>query len=327
MSKKLKIIWIDDNPELRKPESKNMAKRLGIIIDFKDVRNNDLNLCLINLLSKAQPDLILIDHKFDDSTTGIFRTGSTIAALIRDTWPNCPIICVTGINLDEIDSQKRSLYEEVIQFHNISRYDNTIISIAKSYRKISESKPKNVNDLLALLKAPNIEMLKLETILPSYLKDNFDDKGLSTNLSSWVRNMLMERPGFLYDKLWASTLLGIKIDSFHKVEETFKAARYKGIFSDDSKPRWWKASLLEILSKKVIEPGLSFEKGRLLNSIKKRDYSTCYVDNSDYPETVAFEDQTPGSKQYPMKLRNTMSHPAFSDMLFFEEIRLMKPKE
>lgn len=327
MSKKLKFLWIDDNPELREPESKNMEKRLGVNIDFKDVKTNDLDKCLVVMLNEKQPDLILIDHKFDDNKTGIFKTGSTIAALIRDTWPTCPIICVTGINIDEVDSQKRSLYEAVLQFHDISKYDDTILSIAKSFKKISEIQPQNVNELLELLKAPSVENQKLETILPNYLKENFADKGLSTNLSNWIRNILIERPGFLYDKLWTSTLLGIKEDSFHKVEEFFKSAKYKGLFADNSKPRWWKASILEILSKKVKQPGLSFEKGRSLNRIEKKDYSKCYVDDTDYPETVAFEDQTSFSKSYPMKLQNTVSHPAYSDMLFFEEIRLMKPKE
>jgi len=326
MNKKLKFVWIDDYPELREPESKNMEKRLGVNIDFKDVKNHDLNKCLEDLLKHQQPDLILIDHKFDDDKSGIFKTGSTIAALIRDNWPSCPIVCVTGVDIDEIDSQKRSLYEAVFQFHDISKFDDTILSIAKSFRKISYNPPRNIDDLLALLKPPQMEHQKLETILPNELKENFDDRGLSTNISNWVRNILMERPGFLYDKLWVSTLLGIKESSFHKVEKLFKPARYSGIFADNSKPRWWKASLFDILSKKIHKSGLSFEKGRELDLINKRDYSKCYVDGTDYPETVAFEDETPSSKRYPMKLQNTIPHPAYPDMLFFEEIRLMKSR-
>jgi hypothetical protein len=134
----------------------------------------------------------------------------------------------------------------------------------------------------------------------------------------------MVRPGFLYDRLWVATLIGIKESSFHKVEDTFKPAMYKGVFADSVEPRWWKASILEILSKEVAESGLSFEKGRKLDRIEKKDYSKCHEDGSDYPETVAFEDETPSSKRYAMKLQNTVAHPLYSDMLFFDEIRLYK---
>ena len=325
MSGKLKFYWIDDDPKLRTPESKNMEERLGVTIDYKDVKNNDLNACLQNILQSRQPDLILIDHKFDESKSLIFKTGSTVAALIRDTWPSCPIICITGVDIDEVDFQKRSLYEAIFQFHDISSHGETILSIAKSFKKINQIKPKNVDSLLALLKAPESDLQTIETILPNELKDNFKDKGLSKYLSDWVRNVLMERPGFLYDKLWVSTLLGIKVDSFFKIEALIKPAKFKGIFADESNPRWWKSIVLDILTEKVKKKGLSFEKGRELRGIVETDYSKCHVDNSDYPETVAYEDETQSSNKYAMKLQNTISHPLYSDLLFFDEIRLMKP--
>lgn len=326
MSKKLKFVWIDDNPE-RSPASSSMEQRLGVDIEFEDVKNNDLHEYLEALLRRKQPDLILIDHKFEMSDSGIFKTGSTIAALIRDTWPSCPIVCVTGVDIDEVDSQKRSLYEAVFEFHNISKFDSEIISIAESFRKINKANPLNVDAILDLLQVPEGDKQKLITILPNALKDNFIDRGLSTSISHWVRNTLIARPGFLYDKLWVSTLLGFEEASFEKVEKIFKKAKYTGIFAQDSDPRWWKSSILAILSNKVPERGLSYIKGRKLSGIIKDDYSKCHVNPFDTPETVAFEDETPSSKRYPMSLRNTIPHPAFSDMLFFEELRLMKPLE
>jgi hypothetical protein len=142
-----------------------MKKRLGVGMKYVDVKNNDLNTCLKEILDDKRPDLILIDHKFDDDSTGIYKTGSTVAALIRDTWSSCPIVCVTGIGIDQMDFQKKSLYEAVFQFHDISKHDSTILSIAKSFKKIAEAKPKTVNKLLTLLGAPDNEHQKLETIL------------------------------------------------------------------------------------------------------------------------------------------------------------------
>ncbi len=332
MSKKMKFIWIDDDPDSRKLESINMAKRLKVEIDYKDVKNNSLQNCIELLLkSHNPPELILIDHKFDEDRSQLFKTGSSVAAVIRDKWPLCPIICVTGVSINALSSLNKSLYEDIIPFHDISNYDETILSIANAYIKISETKHKNLNKLFELIQAPESEFGKMKTILPNVLKDDFRDKGFASNFSHWVRNTLMGRPGFLYDKLWISTLLGIKETSFHKVEPIFKSALYKGIFRLDSNPRWWKGSVLDLLTEKVKGNGLSFEKGRQLkygkNSITKKDYSQCYVNPTQIPETVAFEDDTPSSNRYPMSYKNTIPHPLYSDLLFFDQIRMMKSSE
>lgn len=137
----------------------------------------------------------------------------------------------------------------------------------------------------------------------------------------------MSRPGFLFDSLWIATLLGIKETSFHKVEKLFKSTLYTGIFSIESNPRWWKASVLAILSVKVKERGLSQEKGRKLDGIRRSDYSQCFVEPTEIPDTVAFEDETISSNRHPMSLKNTIPHPLYTDMLFFEQIRMMKPEE
>ena len=170
----------------------------------------------------------------------------------------------------------------------------------------------------------------MRLILPNELKDNYSDKGIATNISNWVRKTLMARPGFLYDELWVCTILGIKISGFKKVEPLFKPAKYKGIFALDSDPRWWKSQVLQILSEKVKIKGLPFEKGRLLsygkNKITKNDFSQSYSDNNEIPETVAFLDDT-SQERYPEALRNTIPHPYYSDMLFFDQIRKIKPIE
>jgi len=332
MIKKMKFIWIDDDPDSRKQESINMQKRLKVEMDYKDVKNNSLQSCIEQLIrGNIPPDLILIDHKFDEDRSQIFKTGSSVAAVIRDKWPLCPIICVTGVSINALSSLNKSLYEEVIPYHDISDYDETILSIAKAYIKISETRYKNLNKLFELLQAPETEYGKLKTILPNELKEDFRDKGFATNFSHWIRNTLIGRPGFLYDKLWLSTLLGIKEASFHKVENLFKPALYTGIFKLDSNPRWWKDSALTILSEKVTGMGLSYDKGRQLKYgktvITKKDYSHCYVDPTEIPETVAFEDDTQSSNRHPMSFKNTIPHPLYSDMLFFDQIRMMKSLE
>ncbi|GAH64337.1 unnamed protein product [marine sediment metagenome] len=135
----------------------------------------------------------------------------------------------------------------------------------------------------------------------------------------------MERPGFLYDRLWTATLLGLNENGFKKVEKLFTTAKYKGIFADESRERWWKSELIRILSKHVNVPGLPWEKGRSLPNITTRFYSKDYYSNfkEEYPETVAYTDET-SNKRAQMKLKYTVPHPKYDKLLFFEEIRIMK---
>ncbi len=335
---KLKFVWIDDDPDIREPEARNMERRLRVEIDYKDVMNNQIQKCIEELLKrKNQPDLVLIDHKLDYDGSRLFKTGSSVAALIRDRWPYCPVVCVTGGQIiDTLSSINRSLYEEVITFDNISSYDELILSITKGFKKISKTKYMNLNKVFELLQVPESEIEKLSLILPIELKDNYSDFGIATNLSYLVRKRLMKRPGFLYDKLWVATLLGIKESSFKKIEPLFKSAKYKGIFSLETDPRWWKASVLEILADKVKVNGLSFEKGRLLTygkaKITKRDFSQSFTNKSDTPETIALLDDSSTLDDEPVKWRpetfkNSIPHPYYPDMLFFDQIRKIKPKE
>ncbi|MFD0998182.1 hypothetical protein ACFQ21_02650 [Ohtaekwangia kribbensis] len=323
---KLKFIWIDDDPR-RRTSSDNLKKAANLSGEFIDVKSQDYEVEIKSLLKKAEPDLILIDHNLREISTGIFKKGSTFAAYIRETWPECPIVCITAEDISTVDSQKRSLYDAIFSISKISSHYSTIISIAKSFKKLRNKRPQNVMDILSLMKAPNEDRVRLMTILPQELKENFGDDSLFLNISHWIRNTFISRAGFVYDRLWIATILGLKENSFSKVEDLFAKAKYSGIFSDSSNEVWWKSEVLSILSDNVKEFGLPWEKGRLLPSISKKDYSQCYVTGEEYPETVAFIDETKGSKRAPMKLHQTISHPSYEDLLFFEEIRLMKPAE
>jgi hypothetical protein len=103
----------------------------------------------------------LIDHKLEDGNTGIFKTGSTAAAFIREQWPDCPIVCITGVDMHEVDSQQRSLYEELYPYNRISRHYETILSIAKAFKKIKTNRPSSLDEVLSLMKALGMSMIKL----------------------------------------------------------------------------------------------------------------------------------------------------------------------
>ncbi len=322
MSKKINFIWIDDDPS-RKISSDHLKENLKMSGHFIDVKG-DYTDTLKALFKKQEPDIILIDHNLKDISTGEFKKGSTFAAYIRETWPDCPIICITGEDIAKVDYQKRSLYEDIFSISKISKHYSTILSVAKSFRKLKENRPKNIDDLLILMKAPVEDHERLKTIIPQELKENFKDKSQLLNIAHWIRDIFLKRAGFVYDKLWIATTLGIKEGSFSKVEDKFSRAKYSGIFSDESNNVWWKSTALDLLTNQVKESGLPWENGRKLPGILKKDFSSCYASSEDFPETVAFIDETKDSKRAAMKLKYTESHPSFEDLLFFEEVRVMK---
>lgn len=321
MSKKLKFVWIDD--EDRSKDAQNLEKQLRIKCVFLNVEPKNVN--YLSAINETKPDLILIDHNLTDIGTGDIKKGSTIAALIREKHPRLAVACITGQQSDGMDSQQRLSYEAVFSLDEIKDHYQSMKSIASSFRKLNIGRPKTPDGLLKLLKAPEADIIKLKNILPKEIKENFSDHALFSNISHWIRKVLMERPGFLYDRLWASTLLGLNETGFKKVEKLFSAAKYKGLFCDESKERWWKSELLQILSKHVKSSSLPWEKGRNLPEVNSKNYSKDYYTDykEDFPETVAFVDETSDNRAQ-MKLKYTVPHPRYDKLLFFEEIRMMK---
>jgi CheY-like chemotaxis protein len=324
MTKKMKFIWIDDSPA-RKTTADNLEKNLGVSVKFWGVKGRNIEEELTEIQNQPQPDLILIDHKLEEVSSGIFKVGSTAATFLREKWPECPIVCITAADPKiDVDSQQRGAYEEIYTSHQISKHYKTVLSIAKSFKRLKENRPSSLEDILAEMKAPKDEHIRIRAIIPQEIKDNFEDKSLIVDISRWMRGVFLQRPGFVYDRLWTATILGVKETSFSKIEELFSSARYTGIFADEASPRWWKSKVLTILSSHIQQSGLPWVKGRSLPGLGKADYSVCFQSQEEYPETVAFIDDT-SFTQKPMKLKYTLSHPNYEDLLFFEEARMMKP--
>jgi hypothetical protein len=321
MTTKLKFVWIDD--ENREQAFKNMKSQLGIGGKFINVTKQNVD--YLTDVDTLKPDLILVDHNLTNSREKM-KKGSTIASFIRENHPEVAIACVTGqLSTQPIDNLEQLSYEAVFNVDELEKHYESMLSIAKSYRKLNSNKPTNTGELIALLKAPQDDKIKLEYIIPREIKENFKDRSLFQNMSHWIRNTLIARPGFLYDRLWTATYLGLTEKGFEKVEGIFKEAIYKGLFADKTKERWWKNRLIEILSKKVKTTGLPWQKGRSLPGINAHNYSKDYYSNNkeDLPEIVAYVDEM-SNDQYPMKLKYTVPHPKFDKLLYFEEIRMMK---
>ena len=331
MNNELNFVWIDDEPR-RLPSSNNLGIQLGVNVRFIKAKNEDLQHVLSELYSKEIPDLILLDHKLQNMKSNFIKTGSTIAEAIRVRWPKCPIVCITGISLTEeaFDIHQKSAYEDVFEFSKISNHYSTLLTIAQSYKLLRKHPPQDADSIIKYINPPEDDEKRLKDILPEILKKKeiFRDNSLLMAISNWVRHTLVAKPGFLYDKLWTATLLGLKEQSFSKVEGLFEDAKYDGIFHDESNARWWQTKIREIIFSTFPEHDTIYpwELGQLLPDITEKDVSRCYVSKEVFPETVAFTDETAKNRK-PMRLRYTVPHPHFEKSLYFEEMRMMKGAE
>lgn len=162
-------------------------------------------------------------------------------------------------------------------------------------------------------------------VFPKEVKTGFGDPGYSSALWRWISGVLFERPGFLYDSMWAATLVGARESSFLKAQEKMKPAMYGGIFANAVEPRWWASKMLEILYKN--SPDGEQDDPRLLGraylEIPKQGYSKCEISRNDLPDTVAFTDTT-DTKRRQVCLKFTKEHPGFQKLLFFEEMRIIR---
>ena len=115
MNKKLKFIWIDDTRQ-RSRAAESLSINLKVMVDFINLDQKILMDEISDRVLKAKDiDLILIDHKLSKSKSEIIKTGSTVAELIREELPECPMVCVTAVDIDhEISHAQRDLYDDAL---------------------------------------------------------------------------------------------------------------------------------------------------------------------------------------------------------------------
>jgi hypothetical protein len=328
MKRKYNFLWIDDYPK-REQSFATLKRSLNVTGKFENVLNKNIAQELDRVLSDASInyDLIMVDHFLENTPKDSIKMGSTVAEYIRERKPDCPIIGITGAEkLVDIDFHKKYIYEDIFKISSISQHYSSILAIAKAYRTLINKRPAKNEDLIRLLKTLNDDKERLIAVMPEDIKRNYKDKSLLINISKWVRHVLMARPGFLYDELWTATLLGLKKESFNKVNHIFEGAKYSGIFADEGHVRWWQTAIRQTIFSKFPEEKTTFpwQLGRKLAGISRKDYSTCHVCGKEFPETVGYTDEE-AKTTVPMHFRCSIIHPKFESTLYYDDIRMMVP--
>lgn len=224
------------------------------------------------------------------------------------------MVCVTA-RLDSpyaVDQEDLVEYTAIFPYTHLEDYIDDLFAIARDYKQLKASQSQLRNHLISCLQAPSRDRKDLLRVLP----EEFQNQPHATTqhrIARWIYNVLLQRPGFLYDRLNAATLLGLNDAGFSIVESKFTAALYRGIFQVSSKPRWWVSELRRILFSATPDTGTDSPQlaGRSLLGIKKQHYSRCYVSRvtDPPPDAVVYVDATDDAERRVVRHEFSTAHP------------------
>lgn len=318
MTIQFRFVWIDDTPEraekwvggldgsLQGTSVETKLEIVGLTENFVQELDGQVGAWMEN-----PPDLIMLDHNFSKVQNRLFGIhGSALAHLLRIQLPKMPIVCVSGQRLDsdEFNAEDISEYTYLFDVNQINSEGNleTLFAIARDFHLLCfpEKQPMR-HALVDALKAPEVDKEALLSILPEEFEAEFVHSTSPHRIARWVLNILMKRPGFLYDALETATLLGLNEAAFlAKIESQFDEARYRGPFATDSRPLWWASKLTEVLYSTLPEYAVlsSQEAGRRFANIDEGDFSRCGVtgEHTPAPDVVAYTDAT-ASERKPVR--------------------------
>ncbi len=303
------VLWVDDDKDDHLDDAKNLeCARKGLCIEmFHPLVLHSKLLKLRN--SGEMPDLFLVDYYLDlvaNGKNGKFKQrGLSVAGMIREIDPERPIYVITqqetkveGI-FYSVAQAARECFDRILMFKEIQREEgpNILYYDALDHRAIRESLRGDLKALFELLQAPDDVTETLKLVLPNELKNGLSAKkstkhpeGNVIAFARWTREILLRVPGFLYEELYASTHLGMLIDSFREISPRLKKARYSGIFARTSPPLWWVSELNDIVFSnqkawKIDKTNL-WEVAPTVFSTPKEGLAKCEVCGESFPETV-----------------------------------------
>ncbi len=316
--KRLRFVWIDDKAS--KVEAYRDVVEAGLgnaraSIELIEIKNDALEVLgkWSSLNKKGPPDLFVIDHIFIRSLPFGLK-GSSIAHLLRGTFPKVPMVCVTAM-FDEpntFDQEDISEYTALFLYQNLENHIEDLFAVAKDFPKLHSPKKGVRQHVIACLKAPSRDKEDLSRVLP----EEFQDETHATTqhrVARWIFGVLLRRAGFVYDRLFAATLLGLTEGGLRKVEPLFERALYRGVFATERDPRWWATAIRNVLFDIAGEdaPDLPQYAGRTLPGISKDDYSVCYISKrtDPPPDAVVFADATRNAKRRVVRRQYSEQHP------------------
>ncbi len=313
-AEKYKIAYIDDDPGELKEYTKKLKSNNKLEVEaISPEKKLDLN-----SIARENPALVIIDYLLEqaqrDGSTPEFM-GSTFASIFREKLPEKPVVLLSKRSLLGTHLiQARDVggaYDEMFFKDDFSKGIDIIISglinLIEGFKLLKGKRKRNRRAIFDVLKAsPAEEEDLLRANPPEALQKN--EPWRVPEIAKWLRKVILNYPGLLYNSLYAATLLGIDQKSFlsKQVQDVFKNCRYTGVFSKEDYPLWWKARVLRVASKLMINqeltgnPTTKFRlawKGKTCADLKP---SKCISSGREHADCVCFVYNKPVMRQFSL---------------------------
>lgn len=308
----IKVLYIDEVAHDREIYSSYLSQPRKIVfkhippppnLDLSGIAGNQIDLFLIDYqLSKGQKADARINYQ-----------GGTLATAIRERHPEYPIVALTRKDIFSEgtfrEARLRDLFDSVIYKGEVVRdkvgWSNFLWSIGVGFRMLRGTRIRTWNTLTSALGANEREKeLLLETGPPV----SPGRRGWRVvDVARWLRDVLFEYPGILYNTLHAATLFGIDQKAFlqPRLQQLIRTSNYAGILppKDD---RWWRDRLIDFATKltlkhRVREPthsgfAVAYEK-EYGDSLRR---SRCIFSGEEPADAVCYILKEPVKREYSL---------------------------
>ncbi|EIE7520903.1 response regulator [Vibrio parahaemolyticus] len=336
----MKILVIDDKAKVQDHARtillKALEARQGIKFDIIEPNEQDLKEKLAKI---SDYNLVIIDFRFDQPGTAIFRSGASLYSLIQDYTSSIPIYLISVLTsttnqigdfdlfINDTRLKNGESFKKEIEDHiTLKSCDNT-----KDFLNLLHAPEDTIDDLTSILKPifSKVELRAKDSEVPKVSVS----QSLNLRLFQWMAQTFLRKDGFLTCKEGAAVTLGVSTDYFDTISSKFNNAKYSGLFSDSFEDRWW-ITLLEdeiiaiddpndLLSKHSFSEASSL----LLGAQADDDFSTCVVCGQKYPDSLGILPQEDTKAIYPVHTECSELDESVQQESFFQNLRLIAEYE
>lgn len=250
----------DDDKEIKKykkkfEEDERSKDRFKIIpINTQKPNLNDL----LNEIKRQKSELILVDFDLSKPKDNLLlgMSGAALSTVLEEKFPNIPLVLFTRKSVFSVDKYPRRilsslddfLYKTEVFKENSGKLE-FLYEMANGFKKLRTSRSTKWKNLLKLIEAPNSDYDLLKQSNPPF--DTHGNWSVS-EAAQWVKEVIINYPGILYDSIHAASFLGISENEFllKKVQKIFDKAKYSGVFAKIANC-WWKSTLRKIAISKM----------------------------------------------------------------------------